>query len=166
LDPVHVNVTIDRPREEVFDYLADIANHPTFMDPLFTDWRLTRAESYGNGAGARFRTRARLDRFGWGDLNFVAVDAPWRIVAVGRGGKFNRIKTYAEWNLEPVSGGSATRVEFTFETEPPLPTDKAMETISGRRRWYRRGAGKALKRLRANLEEGRDRGQRATVAGL
>jgi len=53
-----------------------------------------------------------------------------------------------------------------FETEPPLPTDKAMEAISGRRRWYRRGAGKALKRLRSILEEGRGRGQRATVAGL
>jgi uncharacterized protein YndB with AHSA1/START domain len=166
LDPVTVNVTIDRPREEVFDYLADIANHAEFMAPLFRDWRLTRADSYGRGAGARFRSRARMDRFGWGDLNFISVEPPWRIVAVGRGGKFNRIKTYAEWRLEPESGGRATRVEFLYETDPALPTDKAVEAISGRRRWFKRGAGKALKQLRLILEEGRGRGQRATVAGL
>ena len=38
-------VTIDRPREEVFDYLADIANHPEFTDHYLKDWRLTREES-------------------------------------------------------------------------------------------------------------------------
>jgi uncharacterized protein YndB with AHSA1/START domain len=166
VDPVNVSVTIDRSREEVFDYLADIANHAEFMDPLFEDWRLTRAESYGPGAGARFRSKARMDRFGWGDLNFVTVEAPRRIVAVGRGGKFNRIKTYAEWVLEPEGGGSRTRVRFSYETEPPLPTDKAMEALSGRRRWFRRKAGKALKRLRLILEEGRGRAERPTVAGL
>ena len=36
LDPVTVSVTIDRPREEVFDYLADIANHSEFMEPFWT----------------------------------------------------------------------------------------------------------------------------------
>jgi uncharacterized protein YndB with AHSA1/START domain len=165
LDPVRVSATIDTPREEVFDYLADIANHAEFMDPLFKDWRLTRVESYGSGAGARFRSRARLDRFGWGELNFTVVDPPRRIVAVGRGGKYNRIKTYAEWLLEPAAGGG-TRVEFMYETEPPLPSDKLMEILSGRRGWAKRGANKAVRRLRRILEEGRGRGQRATVAGL
>jgi len=165
LDPVTTSVTIDRPREEVFAYLADVANHSEFMTPLFSDWRLTRVDSYGAGAGARFRSNARLDRFGWGDLNFITVEPPRRIVGVGRAGKFSRIKTYAEWVLEPASGGG-TRVEFTYETEPPLASDKAMEALSGRRRWFKRGASKALKRLRRILEEGRGRGERATVGGL
>jgi uncharacterized protein YndB with AHSA1/START domain len=165
LDPVTTTVTIDRPRDEVFEYLADVANHAEFMEPLFSDWRLTRLDSYGTGAGARFRSSARLDRFGWGELNFVTVEAPRRIVGVGRGGKFNRIKTYCEWLLEPVAGGG-TRVEFTFETDPPLPSDKAMEAIAGRRRWFKRASSKALKRLRRILEEGRGRGPRATVGGL
>src|SRR6185503_9918082 len=30
VDPVTLQVTIDRPREEVFAYLLDIANHPEF----------------------------------------------------------------------------------------------------------------------------------------
>jgi uncharacterized protein YndB with AHSA1/START domain len=165
LDPVTVNVTIDKPREEVFDYLADIANHSEFMDHFFKDWRLTRIESYGVGAGARFRSNARFDRFGWGDMNFLTVEYPRRIVAVGRGGKYNRVKTYAEWTLEP-QGSGATKVEFMYESEPPLPSDKLLEALGGRKRWFRRGAKKALKRLRAILEEGRQRGQRATVAGL
>jgi uncharacterized protein YndB with AHSA1/START domain len=165
LDPVTVSVSIDKPREEVFDYLADIANHAEFMDHFFKEWRLTRIESYGVGAGARFRSNARLDRFGWGDMNFLTVEWPRRIVAVGRGGKYNRIKTYAEWTLEPAGAGS-TRVEFMYESDPPLPSDKLIEAVSGRKRWFKRGAKKALKRLRAILEDGRQRGQRATVAGL
>jgi uncharacterized protein YndB with AHSA1/START domain len=166
LDPVTVSVTIDKPREEVFDYLADIANHAEFMDHFLKDWRLTRVESYGTGAGARFKSTGRMDRFGWGEMNFLRVDPPRQIVGVGRGGKYNRIKTYCEWTLEPINGGAGTRVEFVYETEPPLPTDKIVEVVSGRRGWWKRSARKALKRLRAILEEGRQRGQRATVAGL
>jgi len=164
MEPVTSTVTIDRPREEVFAYLADIANHAEFMDPLFRDWRLTRVDSYGAGAGARFRSQARMDRFGWGDLNFLEVEPPRRIAGVGRGGKYNRIKTYSEWMLEP-AGTHATRVSFTYETEPPLPTDKLVEALARRRSWFKRGSRRALKRLRSILEDGRNRGARATVAG-
>jgi uncharacterized protein YndB with AHSA1/START domain len=165
LDPVTVSVTIDKPREEVFDYLADLANHSEFMDHFFKDWRLTRVDSYGVGAGARFKSDARFDRFGWGDVNILTVESPRRIVAVGRGGKFNRVQTHSEWTLEP-AGPDSTRVQFVYETDPPLPSDKLIEAVSGRKRWFRRGAKKALKRLRAILEEGRQRGERASVAGL
>ena len=165
MDPVTTSVNIDKPREEVFAYLADIANHPEFMGSLFGDWRLTRVDSYGKGAGARFRSQARMDRFGWGEMNFLEVEPPRRIVGVGRGGKYNRIKTYCEWTLEP-AGTDGTRVTLMYETEPPLPTDRIVESLSRRRSWFRRNARKALKRLRTILEEGRDRGPRATVAGL
>ena len=164
MDPVTVSVTIAKPREEVFEYLADIANHPEFMDHFLKEWRLLRVDSYGRGAGARFRVDAPLNRFSWGDMTFIEVRAPQKIVAVGRGGKYNRIKTYSEWTLEPAAGGG-TRVEFTAETEPALPSDRIME-ILGNRAWFRRKAAKAMRRLRAILEDGRDRGTRATVAGL
>ena len=52
--------TIARPREEVFEYLADIANHAEFTDHYLVDWHLTREDSYGQGAGARFRVEAPL----------------------------------------------------------------------------------------------------------
>ena len=168
MDPVTTSVNIDKPREEVFEYLADIANHPEFMGDLFRDWRMLRVDTYGRGAGARFRSTARMDRFGWGELNFLELQRPHKIVMVGRGGKYNRIKTYGEWRLDE-QGSRATRVTLSFETEPPLVTDRLMEGLSGRRAWFKRGSRRSLKRLRAILEEGpasRHRGQRATVAGL
>jgi uncharacterized protein YndB with AHSA1/START domain len=164
MDPVTAHVVIDRPREELFEYLADIANHPEFSDHYLKDWRLTRVDSYGTGAGARFRIDAPLDRFAWGDMTFIEVERPRLIVAAGRSGKFNRNKTWTTWTLTP--NGAATRVEVSTETEPALPTDKLMEAVSRRRRWTRRGLGKALRRLQSIHEEGLDRGQRATVGGL
>ena len=75
MDPVTLHVNIDRPREEVFAYLADIANHPEFTDHYLKDWRLTREESEGRGAGARYKQDGRFDRFGYYDLNFAELDA-------------------------------------------------------------------------------------------
>jgi uncharacterized protein YndB with AHSA1/START domain len=160
-----VNVTIDRPREEVFAYLADIANHPEFSDHYRKEWRLTREDSRGRGAGARYKRDARFDRFGYYDVNFSLVEPPYRIVGVGSGGKYNRIKTFEEWTLEPAAGGG-TRLEYVYESEPPLPTDRLLEALSGRRGWAKRSSGKALRRLRSILEENRGRGARATIAGL
>ena len=163
MDPVTNSITIGRPREEVFDYLADIANHPEFSDHYLKDWRLTRVDSVGQGAGARFRLDAPFQRFGWADMTFIDVERPYRIVAAGRGGKFNRNKTYTTWTLSPSGGG--TRVEYSTETEPKLPTDRFMESF-GLRRWFNRGTRKALKRLQSILEDDYDRGSRATVAGV
>jgi uncharacterized protein YndB with AHSA1/START domain len=163
LDPVVVTVTIDKPREEVFEYLADVANHPEFCDHFITSWHMLREDSFGRGAGARFRVEAPMRRFDWGDMTFVEVDAPHRIVAMGRAGKFNRVKTYMEWTLSPSAGG--TKVEWMAESEPALPSDRLLDPL-GRRTWWKRRAAKAMRRLRNILEEGIDRGERATVAGL
>jgi uncharacterized protein YndB with AHSA1/START domain len=164
VDPVTLHVNIDRPREEVFAYLSDVANHPEFTDHFLKSWRLTREQSAGRGAGARYKQDGRFDRFGYYDLNLAELDPPYRIVGVGRGGKYNRIKTFHEWTLEPTAGG--TRLRYVYETEPPLATDRFIEAVSGRRGWFRRNAGKALRRLQSILEENRDRGARATIAGL
>jgi uncharacterized protein YndB with AHSA1/START domain len=163
VDPVTAAITIDRPREQVFDYLADIANHAEFSDHYLKHWRLTRVDSVGRGAGARYRYDAPFQRFGWADMTFIEVDRPFRIVAAGRGGKYNRTKTYTTWTLSPA--GQATRVEYSTETEPALPTDRIMEAF-GLRRWFGRRTRKALRRLQGILEEDLDRGARATVAGL
>jgi uncharacterized protein YndB with AHSA1/START domain len=166
MQPVTVSTLVARPREEVFEYLADIAHHPEFLDHFIGDFRLTRVDSYGRGAGARFRINAPRRRFSWADLTFVEVERPWRIVAFGRGGKFNRTGTYMEWTLEPSGGG--TRVEVTFETESESPADRIFDPL-GPRGWFKRKLAKGLRRLREILEEDAGpptRGARATVAGL
>ncbi len=40
MDPFTVATTIAKPREEVFEYLADIANHAEFTDHYLVDWHL------------------------------------------------------------------------------------------------------------------------------
>jgi uncharacterized protein YndB with AHSA1/START domain len=162
MDPVVVSVTIARPREQVFEYLADLANHAEFTDHFLTDWHLTREDSYGQGAGARFRLKAPGQRFSWGDATFIEVDPPYRIVEAGRGGKFNRVRTLGTYTLTP-GPGNTTRVEFSTETEPATPVDRLLESL-GARPWLRRQNRRAMRRLRAILEEGEQRGQRATVA--
>src|SRR3954449_11080128 len=162
MDPVSVSVTIARPREDVFDYLVDVANHAEFCDHYLVDWRLTREDSYGRGAGARFRVKVPLNRFPWADVTFAEVERPRLIVERGRTGKFNRIRTLGTYELEPAGSGT-TRVTFTFETQPHNLADRIGESL-GARGWLRRKNARAMRRLRTILEEDRGRGSRATVA--
>ena len=163
MDPFTVSTTISRPREEVFEYLADIANHAEFTDHYLVDWHLTREDPYGEGAGARFKVKAPLNRFSWADVTLSEVQPPFKIVERGRGGKYNRIRMLGTYTLSPGSGGT-TRVEYTLETQPGMLSDRLMEAIGGRA-WTRRQAARAMRRLRTILEEGRGRGKRASVAG-
>jgi uncharacterized protein YndB with AHSA1/START domain len=172
VDPLTVSIVVSAPRERVFDYLQDIANHPEFTDHYLVDWHLTRIDSVGTGAGARFRvtTPAPANRFSWGDVMFAEVSPPHRIVEIGRTGKNNRIRTLGVYDLDPAAGGS-TRVRFTLETLPVTLSDKLMEGL-GARGWLRRKNQRALYRLRDILEGGEDThpkadrvSRRVTVAG-
>jgi uncharacterized protein YndB with AHSA1/START domain len=165
---VTVSINIGAPREQVFDYLRDIANHPEFTDHFLVDWHLTRIDSVGLGAGARFRVKAPGNRFSWADVTFVEVQAPHRIVEVGRTGKNNRIRTLGVYELAAGSGG--TRVRFTFETEPATFADRLLEGLGGHG-WLKRKNKRAMRRLRSIIESGGDqgaavdgRGARVTVA--
>jgi uncharacterized protein YndB with AHSA1/START domain len=166
MQPITLSTTVGRPREDVFEYLADIANHPEFLDHLAEEWRLTRIDSYGRGAGVRFRVAAPRRRFSWADLTFVELEPPRRIVALGRGGKYNRVGTYMEWVLEPVAGG--TEVQVTFDTETSMASDRMFDPLAPRG-WLKRKLDKGLGRLQEILEDDAGpptRGRRATVGGL
>ncbi len=158
-----MSTTISKPREEVFEYLADIANHAEFTDHYLVNWHLTREDSYGAGAGARFRMKAPLARFSWADMTFAEVEPPYRILERGRGGKFNRIRMLGTYTLSPGPGGT-TKVDYTLETVPVMLSDRLMESFGGRA-WTRRKTARAMRRLREILEENRGRGARVSVAG-
>jgi uncharacterized protein YndB with AHSA1/START domain len=164
MEPLTVSVNIARPREEVFAFLEDIANHALFTDHYITDWRLTRVDTVGRGAGARFRVKVPGQRFTQGDATLIEVDSPRRIVEAGRAGKYNRVRTRGVYELEPGPGGG-TRVSFTLETRSEKPVDRILESL-GARGWWKRKNSRALKRLRTILEEGRGAGRRPTIAGL
>ena len=164
MDPVTLSTTIARPREEVFEYLADIANHAEFTDHWLVDWHLTREDSYGRGAGGRFRAKSRFDRFSYGDITLTEVQPPQRIVATGSAGRFNRVKTRSEWTLDE-DGPGRTRVDFRTETTPATASDRWMEKLLRVRASTTRCQRKALDRLRSILETGQERGTRTSVSG-
>jgi carbon monoxide dehydrogenase subunit G len=160
-----VSTTVKLPREQVFEYLADIANHAEFTDHYLTDWRLTREESYGAGAGARFRVKAPLfNRFAWADFTLAEVSPPFRIVERGRGGKFNRIKMVGIYELiEDPDNPGHTKVSYTYDSDVSVPSDALADALGGRS-WAKRQAAKALRRMRGILENGAPRGAKPTVA--
>jgi uncharacterized protein YndB with AHSA1/START domain len=162
MDPLTVSTTIAKPREQIFDYLADIANHSEFTDHYLVDWHLLRENTIGAGAGARFRVKAPLSRFSWADMTFFELQPPFRIVEKGRGGKYNRVRMLGTYTLTP-GPGDTTKVEYTLETQVGMLSDRLMETLGGRA-WTRRQTAKAMRRLRMILEEGRGRGRRASIA--
>ncbi len=163
MDPFTVSTHIALPREEVYEYLADIANHAEFTDHYLVDWRLTRVESYGEGAGARFRIKAPLNRFAWADLTLAEMRPPFKIVERGRAGKYNRIKMIGTYEIFEGASPDSSRVEYTYETDAHVPSDRIHEILGGRG-WAKRKAQKSMRRLRAILEENRMRGTRPSVA--
>jgi uncharacterized protein YndB with AHSA1/START domain len=158
VEPLSLTTTIARPRAEVFEYLADVANHEEFSDHCMVDWHLTREDSYGRGAGARF------DRFSYGDITLTEVNPPERIVATGRSGRFNRIRTRTTWTLQD-DGEGATKVTFETQSTPVLKSDELMEKLLRVRTATTRCHKRALERLRSILESGEGRGEHTTVAG-
>jgi hypothetical protein len=160
--PFTVSTSISKPREVVFDYLADIANHAEFSDHYLSDWHLLREDPQGVGAGARFRVKAPLNRFAWADLSIAELQRPRRIVVRGRGGKFNRVRILATYSVAE-GPSQTTRVDFTLETEPALLSDRLIEGFGGRS-WLRRKNTRAMRRLRTILEDDRGRGRRPTVS--
>lgn len=162
MDPITRSITIGRPREELFAYLGDIANHSEFLDHFLVDWHLLREQSYGRGAGARFRARMPGYRFSWADLTFVEFESPYAIVGAGKGCKNNRVGVRVEWHLRS-RGAALTEVELTVEIEPATLPDRLMESF-GAGPWLRLNMSRALRRLRSIFEEGEGRGTRTTVA--
>lgn len=158
------SIVIQRPREEVFAFVADIANHARFLDHRLVEWRLTREDSIGLGAGARFRAKLRFNRFARYGVTFTEVEAPFRIAFVGRGGKYDRTLVHGEITVRQ-EGAGAARLSWSLETEPKLPSDRWMELVAGQRGVAHRGLNKGLHRLRGILEEGAQGAPRASIAG-
>lgn len=163
MDSLRAEVTIERSPDEIYDYLVDVANHPEFLDHFLEHWRLTREETIGLGAGARFKV-AGFDRFAWADYTIVEAQRPVRITARGRGGRFNRIRTVYLWQLTPNATRTATTVSVEVQRDATALFDRARDVFGGRRRdraHWRRG----LRRLEAILERDEERGTKATVSG-
>jgi uncharacterized protein YndB with AHSA1/START domain len=159
---VTVSTVISAPREQVFDFVCDLAGRPAFTDHFMRDYRLARVDPVGAGAAARFQLRAPLAKE-YAELQITEADRPRRIVEEIRVGRRGRNRSVALYDFI-VEGGGTTRVELTTYSEPATPIDRLKEI--GAAGWMRRQTRKALDRLRMIFEEPPSGElKRATIAG-
>jgi uncharacterized protein YndB with AHSA1/START domain len=150
VDPVSAEIEIDAPRQRAFATIADLAFRPAFTDHFLQGFHLTRIESTGVGAGARYQLRM-WPRSTWEDTAIVELREPHLVIEQGRGGRANRIPSRTVWEL--VEGtGSLVRVRVSHWTEPANPLDQALEALSGAPARQQRAWAEALRRLRELLE--------------
>jgi hypothetical protein len=162
MGPISAEIEVDVPRERAFALLADLSARPSFTDHFLSDFHLTRLDSTGVGAGARFRVNAPL-RSPWEDTTIVELEEPFRIVERGQGGRVNRIPNHTVWELTG-GAGSLTHVRFTHWTEPKH-IDRTVELLSAGSVWQERRWRQALRRLRDGLEAERPHVELIAVAG-
>ncbi len=163
MEPVSAAVEIDVPRQRAFELLGDLSLRPSFTDHFISDYHLTRIESSGVGAGARFRFTAGL-RDVWMDTAIEAIEGPHRIVERGRGGRGNRIPSTTVWELLEGSG-ALTTVRVSYWTEPAHPLDRVVDKLVASSISYERAWREALRRLRDLLEAEEMTELRVGVAG-
>jgi hypothetical protein len=163
MGPVSAEIEVDVPRAVAFEAIADLARRPSFTDHFLSGFHLTRIDSEGAGAGARFRVQAPL-RAVWEDTAIDELEKPHRIVEHGRGGRANRIPSTTVWEL--LEGpGSLIRVRVSHWTEPSNHVDRALEILSWGSVWRERGWREALRRLRDQLESEEAVEKRVALAG-
>jgi uncharacterized protein YndB with AHSA1/START domain len=163
MGPVSAEIEIDAPREQVFATIADLARRPSFTDHFLTSFHLTRLDSRGIGAGARFQATLPLRSF-WMDTVIGELEEPHKIVERGRGGRSNRIPTAIVWELTE-GPGSLTSVRVSHWTEPSNPVDRAVEMLAANSIFAERGWREALRRLRDQLEAEKAAAVPLAVAG-
>lgn len=160
--PVTVRSYISAPREDVFDFIADLAYRPAWTDNYTSDFRLDHPRSRGVGAAARYRLKAPRYKL-WVNTEIIDANRPRAIVEATRAGRLGRTRGEVLFELSR-EGRGLTRVEMTIWSEPGTSREAFMEKL-GARRWLRRQAKIALERLRTVFEEQRDQPlARATVA--
>jgi hypothetical protein len=163
VNPVEARIVISAPRADLFAFIADTAGRVSWMDHFLKDYRLTRVNPVGVGAGATFLIDAPLfpPR---AEFQIVRAEEPRLIVERGRIGRFGRTTGWTEWELSDLY--DATEVTVTVWTEPGIRWDGIKETLSGGRPWVKRQMRVSLRRLRTIFEERPERPlARATVAG-
>jgi uncharacterized protein YndB with AHSA1/START domain len=147
-DPVTVSVEVARPRQQVFDYVAAIANHEVWRKNLYKDWRF-EGPRFGVGAIARATPDAPTSRERV-EIKVTASQAPERIVeeVESAHGKRQTTETFRFTEL----GEARTRIELELAWRTVPKSERIAPFIA--RAFMARAQGKSLKLLAAQLEKG------------
>ena len=93
---VTVSIVISAPREQIFDFVCDLAGRPGLHGPLHARLPPRSRQPGGLGAAARFQLQAPLAKE-YAELQITEVDRPRRIVEeirVGRRGRNRSLAVY------------------------------------------------------------------------
>ncbi|HKN94035.1 MAG TPA: SRPBCC family protein [Thermoleophilaceae bacterium] len=157
-------MTISAPRDEVYDFVADLANRPGWCGQYQREFRLTRPRSSGAGAAARFHMKMRFNHT-WVETAVVEAARPRVLRETLRLYRLGRTPGFVDYTFEPV-GSAATRIDLVMWTEPATRLDAFKESLGGRL-WLRRRVKSSLSRLRRIFEERPEAPlARATIAGF
>ena len=161
--PVALNTYIAAPREEVFDFVADIGARPAWNDHFQGEFHLASTRAATKGSAARYRTDPPFQRQLYTDMRIVELDRPRRIFEEGVQGRLNRGRVQIVWDFFQ-EGPELTRIAFEMRTEPGSRLQGIAEGF-GAHGYYKRQYSIALERLRQIFEE-RPEGElaRASVA--
>ena len=140
MKPIVATITVDRPREELFELIRDLRNHEAWTDHMLVDW---------SGTPEKVRCRSSLPGpKNWVDIETTELDPPSKTVerTTGAGGKRVSYGTYRLRELDP----SSTEVEFEIRFESvPLSEKLLLPLLRG---YLRRGNQRALERLKEQTE--------------
>jgi hypothetical protein len=146
--PVTVSTTVARPRQEVYDFLAEFSNHAGFLDHFLVEWEFS-----GNRTGVGAKGAARVNAPGsqdWTDFEIVEAQPPSLLVEHGVGAKDKR-ETRGTYRLgERADGG--TDVSFELELLQAPRAERMLPPMT--RLFLRRTNSKAMRRLKKQLEAG------------
>ena len=145
MKPVTVSIEVAQPAEEVFDYLAVLANHEAFLDHFLVDWKFS-GPPRGVGAKAEARASAPMSQ-DWTDFEVIESERPKRIVEEGVGLKGKR-RTRGTYTLESLPDGG-TKISFELAWIEAARAERLIPALT--RAFIKRPNGKALRRLAKQL---------------
>jgi hypothetical protein len=143
--PVTVSIEVPQSTEEVFDYLAVLANHEAFLDHFLVDWKFSGPRR-GVGAKGEARASAPMSQ-DWTEFEIVEMEEPLRIVEEGVGLKGKR-HTRGTYRLRSLPDGG-TEISFELEWLESARAERLIPAMT--RAFIRRPNAKALRRLAREL---------------
>ena len=112
MKPVSVSIDVDRPREEVYDFIEPLANHEQFTDHVLKNWRVAP-----DGRSVKVTVHAPGQKV---EAEIVALEEerPSRTVerTTSAGGKRRTLGTYRL--TDAPGGGTHVEFEITYEAAP------------------------------------------------
>ncbi|MEA2168957.1 MAG: hypothetical protein QOF76_2257 [Solirubrobacteraceae bacterium] len=144
---VSFTFTVDRPRDEVYDLIGDLAAHERWCDHFMTDWRI---DGDPRAVGAVLHAKATAPGK-YKDIELTVVESSAdRSVETSTSGKDGRRRMSGVYELKAV-GANQTEITFTNEV---LAYSNGVERVLGApliRAALRKQSGRAMERLKEIL---------------